>query len=252
MQDISKPTFYFERPGPVNTERALELGIKRALELEIEHLVVPSITGTSAWKAVQLCKQRSAGLKVICVTFRAGGAWDVSEEPSDAPHWREVPELKERWEEWKKQGLKTVILDPEIRKKLEQEGVPIIQTTDLGCDIDTSMAKHLKVSTPKTVMKETLFLLCPGLKVAVFTTLTAADAGAIPVDKEVVAFGGMEQGLDTAAVLKPSYSDAVFHPRYGLEIREIICKPRTMMGWVLQEYIMLEPGALKSGNVLRI
>lgn len=230
MKGESKLTFYFERPGPVNTEKALELGITRALELNIEHLIVPSITGESAWKAVQLCRQRSKDLKVICVTFRAGGAWETSSEPPDAPHWHEVPELKERWEEWKRQGLKTVIFDPEIRKKLEQEGVPIIQTTDLGYDIDASMAKHLRVSTPKTVMKETLFLICPGLKVAVFTTLSAADAGAIPVNREVVAFGGMEQGLDTAAVIKPSYSDAVFHPKYGLEIREIICKPRTMMG----------------------
>jgi len=64
--------FYFERPGPVNTEKALELGIARALELDIEHLVVPSITGASAWKALQLCRQRSAGLKVICVTSRSG------------------------------------------------------------------------------------------------------------------------------------------------------------------------------------
>ena len=79
-------------------------------------------------------------------------------------------------------------------------------------------------------MKETLYLLCTGVKVALFTTLSAADAGAIPNDKEVVAFGGLEQGLDTATVLSPAYSGQVFHPRKGLEIREIICKPRTMEG----------------------
>jgi len=230
MKGESKGIFYFDRPGPVNTEKALELGITRALELKVEHLVVPSITGESAWKALRLCRQRSASLKVICVTFRAGGAWEIAEEPPSAPHWREVPELRERWEEWRRRGLKTVVFDPELRKKLEGEGVPIIQTTDLGCDIDASLAKHLGVSTPKTVVKETLFLICPGLKVAVFVTLTAADAGAIPVDREIVAFGGMEQGLDTAAVLKPSYSDQVFHPRFGLEVRELICKPRTMLG----------------------
>lgn len=232
MKGKSTQIFYFERPGPVNTEKALELGASRALELHIEHLVVPSLTGQSAWRAAEKLEalQAQNKPKLVCVTFRAGGAWDVSGEPPEALHWREVPELRARWEEWQRQGLKTVIFDPEIRKKLEERDVPVIQTTDLGYEIDSSMAKHLRVGSPKVVMKETLFLICPGLKVAVFTALTAADAGAIPVDKEVVAFGGMEQGLDTAAVIKPSYSDRVFHPRHGLEIREIICKPRTMMG----------------------
>jgi len=41
---------------------------------------------------------------------------------------------------------------------------------------------------------------------------------------------GVEQGLDTAIVVKPAYSDKVFDPRNGLEIREVICKPRSMMG----------------------
>lgn len=183
-------------------------------------------------------------IRLVCVTFRAGGAWDVSEGPPDMLHWREIPELRARWEEWESRGLKTVTFDSTIRKKLQELGVPVIQTTDIGYDIDTSLAKHLRVSTPKTVMKETLFLMCPGLKVAVFTTLTAADSGEVPVDGEVVAFGGIEQGLDTAVVIKPSYSDQVFHPRYGLEIREIICKPRSMMGF--QESIMVVHGGFRA------
>lgn len=60
--------------------------------------------------------------------------------------------------------------------------------------------------------------------------MTAADAGAIPVDKEVVAVDGIEYGLDTALVVKPTYSDLMFDKVNGLEIREMICKPRTMKG----------------------
>lgn len=92
------------------------------------------------------------------------------------------------------------------------------------------MANHLDVNTPKKVMKETLYLLSPGVKVSVFSTLSAADAGKLTMDKEVVAFGGLEQGLDTGTVINPAYSGQVFHPQKGLEIREVICKPRTMMG----------------------
>ncbi|MBS3788728.1 hypothetical protein KGY77_09205 [Candidatus Bipolaricaulota bacterium] len=230
MKGERKETFYFERPGPVNTEKALELGIDRGSKLGLDYLVVPSITGKSALKAAKLCQDATRKWRVVCVAFMAGGAWEVSEEPPDGAHWREIPKLKSRWENWKEMDIEKVKFDPEIREKLEQRGVPVIQTTDLGYEISSSMANHLGVSTQKTIMKETLYLLSPGVKVAVFTTLSAADAGVLPVDEEVVAFGGLEQGLDTAAVISPAYSGQVFHPRKGLEVREVICKPRSMMG----------------------
>lgn len=45
MKGERKEIFYYERPGPVNTGKALELGIDRGLELGVKHFVVPSITG---------------------------------------------------------------------------------------------------------------------------------------------------------------------------------------------------------------
>lgn len=126
--------------------------------------------------------------------------------------------------------LEKVDFDPETREELAQKGVSIIQSTDLVYEISASMSNHLGVNTPKKVMKETLYLLSTGVKAGVFATLSAADAGAITNNKEVVAFGGLEQGLDTATVLSPPYSGQTFQPRKGLEIREIICKPRTMEG----------------------
>jgi hypothetical protein len=230
MKGEKKEIFYFEKPGPANTEKALELGIDRALELGVNHLVIPSITGNSALKAVKMCQQESKDLNVICVAFMAGGTWKISEEPPEPNHWKEIPELKKRWEDWEEKDIDKVKFDPEVRKKLDRKGIPIIQATDLGYEISSSMANHLGVNTPKKVMKETLYLFSPGVKVSVFTTLSAADAGELPMDKEVVAFGGLEQGLDTGAVISPAYSGQVFHPQKGLEIREIICKPRTMMG----------------------
>ncbi len=230
MRGESKKTFYFKRPGPVNTEKTLELGIDRGLNLGIKSFVVPSIKGKSASKAAKLCQGTAKALNVICVTFMAGGTWEITEEPPDGAHWKDVPELRRRWEEWKEEDIDKVDIDPEIKEELKQRGIPVIQATDLGYEISSSMTNHLGVDTPKTVMKETLYLLSPGVKVAVFTTLSAADAGILPMNKEVVAFGGLEQGLDTATVLSPAYSGQIFHPRKGLEIREIICKPRTMEG----------------------
>lgn len=221
---------YFDRPGPVNTDQVITLAIQRAQERGITHLVVPSITGYSALLTAQKVRNiAEISLQVVCVTYRAGGAWNLEKEPPGR-HWQEIPELRQKWAEWQQKGLKRVTFDKGIETQLREWGIPIVQTTDLSAGIESSITYDLGVSTPKTIMKETLFLFCPGLKVAVFTTMTAADAGAIPVDREVVALGGTEQGLDTAVVIKPSYSDTAFDARWGLEVREIICKPRSMMG----------------------
>ena len=144
-----------------------------------------------------------------------------------------TPELGRLREEWRKAGYKRVLLLSERRdlvEELRSRGVRVMIATDLGAGIGTSMAVHLGVKPPLVVMKDTLYFFCPGLEVAVSSAVTAADAGAVPVDGEVVAVSGVEQGLDTAIVVKPAYSDEVFDPGRGLGIREVIYKPRSMMG----------------------
>ena len=51
--------------------------------------------------------------------------------------------------------------------------------------------------------------------------MMAADSGMIPVDEDVIAIAGTEEGADTALVIKPAYSWEFFN----LRIKEIICKP---------------------------
>ena len=60
------------------------------------------------------------------------------------------------------------------------------------------------------------------MKVCVEIVLMAADSGLIPVNREVIANAGTDEGADTAIVVRPSY------PRKFLElkIKEIIAKPR--------------------------
>ncbi|NIQ06042.1 MAG: hypothetical protein GWO20_10055 [Candidatus Korarchaeota archaeon] len=226
-----KKTFYFERPGPVNTKKTLQLGIQRALDLGIEHLIVPSLTGRTALYVAGRVRNNNfeLPLEVVCVTFRAGGALSIDGDPPGR-HWKEIPELKDRWKMWRKMGVKQLTFDERIEDRLRKWEVPIVRATDLGADVETSMKSDLGMSTLKDILKETLYLLCPGVKVSVFSTLMAADAGEIPVGREVIAFGGTEQGIDTAVVIKPSYSDSMFNKKGGLEVRELICKPRSMMG----------------------
>jgi len=49
----------------------------------------------------------------------------------------------------------------------------------------------------------------------------AADAGLIPVDRDVIAIAGTGRGADTALRIKPANSARFFE----LKIREVIAKP---------------------------
>ncbi len=73
-------------------------------------------------------------------------------------------------------------------------------------------------------MRDTLYRFGQGMKVCVEIVLMAADAGLIPMDREVMAIAGTAEGTDTCIVVKPAY------PRkfYELEIREIVAKPRKL------------------------
>jgi len=106
--------------------------------------------------------------------------------------------------------------------------VKVIQATDISGSLEASMSRDLGISPYKHIFKEALFLLSPGIKVAVFASMTAADSGKIPTDEEIIAMGGTETGLDSSILLEPSYSDRVFNKEKGMEIREIICKPQSM------------------------
>ena len=66
-------------------------------------------------------------------------------------------------------------------------------------------------------------LFCAGLKVAVEVTLMAADAGAIPVCKDVVAIADSSRGADTAILIKAANTTNFL----DLDIHEIIAKPFT-------------------------
>ncbi|WP_309492426.1 hypothetical protein [Candidatus Hecatella orcuttiae] len=56
--------------------------------------------------------------------------------------------------------------------------------------------------------------------------LMAADAGAIPLNREVVTIAGSDRGADTVLIVRPSTSGRFFDKKKGLEIREIVAMPR--------------------------
>lgn len=178
---------YWEKAGKENTERTVELAVKRAKELGLRHLVVASNTGSTA----SLCLDR--GLEVVCVTHHVGFA---------GPGKDEMP--------------------AEMRAKLAAAGVKVLTTTHLMAGLDRALRLKFGGLYPSEIIAASLRLLGQGVKVAVEISCMALDAGLIPYGQEVVAVAGTNGGADTAIVVLPSHSHTFFQTR----VKEIICKPR--------------------------
>ncbi len=76
---------------------------------------------------------------------------------------------------------------------------------------------------PLELIAHALRLFGEGAKVSVEISVMAADAGLIPVNRDAVAIGGTYSGADTALIVKPTTASDFF----GLEVREVIAKPRS-------------------------
>lgn len=209
----------FERPGPVNTDEVIDI-LKHASS-EVDYIAVASITGDSALKIAEKIKNK----KIVCVTCPQGMYWEVNEMDKDL--FAEIPELKEKRDEWVKKGLSKVPMNitEENRVKLDELNVEIVRGTIPLFGPSFSMRLHLQKITSLDVMAKTLELISPGTLVAMESVLMATDAGIIPEDELVLACAGTEMGLDTAWILKSCASANLFHPSKGFRFVELLAKP---------------------------
>lgn len=208
----------FKRPGPVNTDDVIDI-IENSSN--IDYIVVASITGYSALKIAKKAKNK----KIICVTCPQGMYWEVDGMNKDL--FAEIPELKEKRDEWIKKGLKRVPMNitDENKAKLEELGVEIVRGTIPLFGPTFSMRLHLQKITSLDVMAKTLEMISPGTLVSMESVLMATDAGIIPEDELVLACAGTEMGLDTLWILKSCASANLFHPSKGFRFVELLAKP---------------------------
>jgi hypothetical protein len=190
MSMIEKPIVYFNKPGENNTEAVLTLARKRAEELGIRDIVVASTTGGTGARASEVFK----GFNLIVVTHHTG--------------FRE-PGHQE--------------LTVENRRVIEASGAKIFTGTHVFMNVERAIRSKFDTAYPAEIMAQTLRLFCEGMKVAVEIVAMAADAGLIPVDKDVVSIAGTGRGADTAIVVQPANSSRIF----DIVIKEIIAKPRS-------------------------
>jgi len=186
---IERKTVYFEKAGELNTATLLKLVKKYAESVGIRDIVVASTRGETGVAASKLFK----GYNVVVVTHHTGSA-ELG-----------VQELKE-----------------EHRKRILENGAKIFTGTHALSSAERAVRKKFGTQMPLELMANTLRLMGEGTKVCVEIVLMAADAGLIPMDRDVIAVAGTSRGADTALVIKPANASNFF----DLKIREVIAKPR--------------------------
>ncbi|MHA1861120.1 MAG: hypothetical protein ACTSVM_02335 [Candidatus Ranarchaeia archaeon] len=231
MPGSRKTIVYFERSGPVNTDETIRLAKERALELGIKQVVVPSRTGATALKTVEAL--RGTRIQTICVSSPS----DTHLQLSLLEKWgtfEEIPELKSLIQRWREEKLTRVphSISPETAERLKKVGATVLygrtawRRPPFSAKIDFPGLKTLGQAILLAIR-----LVSTGVEVAVKTAIIAVEANAVSPKDEIISLGGVERGVDTAIVMRPpSEGVKIFDEVEGLDIREIICKPRTGMG----------------------
>ena len=187
---IRREIFYIEEDDENVTEHVLNLAKKRGNELGIKDFIVASTTGQTALKAARVIDPSEYNL--IIVTHATGFKSPGEQE-----------------------------FDEKIRLEIEKKGVKVLTCIHGLSGVERSLRKQLGIWGPVELMANALRLFGEGAKVAIEITIMAADAGLIPMDKDVIAIAGTGRGADSAYVIKPAHSSNFF----DLFVKEIICKP---------------------------
>jgi hypothetical protein len=188
MSFLKKETVYFKEAGEQNTDNLLKF-VKEYVDKEnITDIVVASTTGETGAKASNTFK----GKNVVIVTHHYG-----FKEPGKN-------ELQENY-----------------KKQILANGAKIFTGTHALSSVERAVRKDFGTIQPLELIASVLRLMGQGTKVCVEITLMAADAGLIPVDRDIVAIAGTSKGADTALRIHPANAARFF----DLKIKEIIAKP---------------------------
>ena len=186
-----KTIHYFSSTGEVNTEETLRAAKTRADELGIKDIVVASTRGPTGLKAVEHFK----GYNVVVVPHVTG-----MREPG------------------------TQELGMDYAEKIKAGGGKLVIAAHAFSGVNRAIQAKFDTMYPAGIIAQTLRMFGQGMKVVVEITAMAADAGAVPVDRDVIAIAGSGRGADTAVVVKPAYSHSLFE----MMVREIVAKPRSL------------------------
>ena len=189
MSFDKKKTTYFKNPGKQNTVALLKIVREYLQKTEIKNIVIASTTGETGAKASKLFEDHS----VVVVTHSYG--------------FRELGKTE---------------LEEKYKQEILANGARIFTGTHALSSAERAIRKNFDTIQPLEIIANVLRLMGEGTKVCVEITIMAADAGLIPVDKDVIAIGGTGKGADTALRIQPAHASNFF----DIKIKEVIAKPQ--------------------------
>jgi len=179
----------FATPGPEGTKATIEAVRECLGRRNIERVVVATTTGRTAVAFAEALPD----VQIVAVTHNVGfhGGDEFELEASHA-------------------------------EALERLGVPIVTCLHALSGVGRSISRTFGGITGPELIAHALRMLGQGMKVCVECAAMAADAGALPTDRDAICVGGTGRGADTAVVLRPAHAGSLL----DLRIREVLCLPK--------------------------
>ncbi|MHA1328135.1 MAG: pyruvate kinase alpha/beta domain-containing protein [Promethearchaeota archaeon] len=193
MPDLILETTYFEKGGPENTDKALQIAKKYADKFNIKDVVLASTTGMVAEKAANIFNPSEYNVMIVTHAYYFVNKSVRQEFPED------------KMEELKKKGLKFHI-GTHAMSGIER-GLRLKKEAWLFVDL---LAKMLG------------YHFSQGVKVCIEIASTICDAGLIPdLDRDIIAVGGTGRGADTVCLIRPAPTSDF----KSLRVKAILAKP---------------------------
>lgn len=172
-----EPCFYFDHPGPENTDATLSIAAEYAEKWSISSVLVASTSGETGQKAAGIFQ----GKNLIVISHSTGFARPDHQQMSR-----------------------------ETREKIEAEGAKVLTCQHALGGVGRAVRKKLGTYEMEEIIAYTLRLFGQGTKVAVECALMAADAGLISTGEDCLSIGGTNAGADTAVLLRPAHAQNFF------------------------------------------
>ena len=194
---ISKSVTYFDGEGRDYLQKTVDLVINRLKEGDIRYVAVFTAEGEGA-ELLSTALDDDKTIKIFAATFPPGQKI-VKREPGG-----------------NKKDIETLVSMPEKIQKLEADGVFVIAGGMPLQEIIVPGTNDFRIQT----IIWTLGLISEGLHLGLQAVLMACDCGKLAIGEKVIAMSA-----DTAVVVQSSTSRLMFHPKEGLRIHEVLCKP---------------------------
>lgn len=193
MTDLNIEVTYFEKGGPHNTDKALEVAKKYADKFNIQDIVIASTTGTTAEKAIKIFNPEESNIMIVTHSYYFVNSTIRQEFP------------EEKMEDLMKKGLKFHI-GTHSMSGIER-GMRIKKEAWIFVDL---LAKMIGAQFSQ------------GIKVCIEISATICDAGLIPdLNRDIIAVGGTGRGADTVCLIKPAPTSEF----KNLRVKAILAKP---------------------------